>query len=100
MLVLIPKVENVEFYKQFRPISLCSVAYKLITKVLVNRLRPLLNDLVGPAQVSFIPGRQSSDNILVAQELIHTIKRCKSKRGLMSIKIDLEKAYDRVSWSF
>lgn len=66
----------------------------------MNRIRPLLSELVAPAQASFIPGRQSSDNILVALELIHTIKRCKSRNGLLAIKIDLEKAYDRISWDF
>lgn len=66
----------------------------------MNRVRPLLGDLIAPTQVSFIPGRQAADNILLAQELIHTIRRCSSKNGLMTVKIDLEKAYDRVSWSF
>ncbi|OMP01704.1 reverse transcriptase [Corchorus capsularis] len=100
LLVLIPKVPNPEHLRQFRPISLCCVAYKLITKVLVNRIRLLLHDLVAPNQVSFIPRRQAADNIILAQEIIHTIRRCSSKNGLMAIKIDLEKAYDRVNWSF
>ncbi|OMO86542.1 reverse transcriptase [Corchorus capsularis] len=68
--------------------------------VLVNRLRPLFDKLVGPLQSSFIPGRQSADNVFIAQEMIHTIKRSKSKLGLMTIKIDLEKAYDRICWDF
>lgn len=55
----------------------------------MNRIRPLLHDLVAPTQVSFIPGRQAADNIILAQELIHTIRRCGSKNGLMAIKIDL-----------
>ncbi|KAE8734165.1 hypothetical protein F3Y22_tig00000778pilonHSYRG00265 [Hibiscus syriacus] len=66
-----------ESVKQLRPISLCTVAYKLITKVIVNRLWPLLNDLVNPLQSSFIPGRQAVDNILIAQEVLHKIKRFK-----------------------
>lgn len=60
----------------------------------------MLDDLIAPMQRSFIPGRQADDNILIAQELIHTIKRSKSKNGLMAVKIDLEKAYDRVRWDF
>ncbi|OMO90964.1 reverse transcriptase [Corchorus capsularis] len=100
LLVLIPKVQQPEYVKQFRPISLCTVAYKLITKVLVNRLRPLLDNLVGPLQSSFIPGHQAADNVFIAQEMIHTIRRSRSKLGLMAIKIDLEKAYDRVRWDF
>lgn len=99
-LVFLPKVPCPESFKQFRPISLCTVVYKIITKVLVNRLRPMLNDLIAPFQASFIPGRQAADNIMVAQEIIHTIRRSKSKNGLMALKIDLEKAYDRVRWDF
>lgn len=98
--MLIPKVASPEHIKQFRPISLCTVTYKLVTKVLVNRLRPFLRDLIAPFQTSFIPGRQVSDNIFLAQEVIHTIRKSKSKNGLMAIKIDLEKAYDRVRWDF
>ena len=60
----------------------------------------MLKELVAPVQVSFIPGRQAADNILIAQELIHTIKHSKIKNGLMAVKIDLGKAYDRVSWPF
>lgn len=98
LLALIPKVYSPEYVKQFRPISLCCVAYKLITKIIVNRIRPLLKYLVGPMQVSFVPGKQATDNIFLAQELIHTIKKTRSKNRLMAIKIDMEKAYDRVSW--
>ena len=56
LLVLIPKGDNPSMVKDFRPISLCNVTYKLITKVLVNRLRPFLNNLIGPMQSSFLPG--------------------------------------------
>ncbi|OMO50810.1 reverse transcriptase [Corchorus capsularis] len=92
--------EGLSGFRPFRPISLCTVAYKLITKVLVNRLGPLLGDLIGHLQSSFIPGRQAADNIFIAQEMIHTVKKSRSKNGLMAVKIDLEKAYDRVSWDF
>ncbi|XP_057513881.1 uncharacterized protein LOC130795689 [Actinidia eriantha] len=88
------------FLSQFRPISLCNVALKIITKVLTWRLKPLINRLVSPNQVSFIPGRNASDNVIIAQEMIHTIKRLKGKRKGMVIKVDLEKAYDKVNWSF
>ncbi|XP_057419083.1 uncharacterized protein LOC130713326 [Lotus japonicus] len=100
LLVLIPKVDNPVRLKEMRPISLCNVSYKIITKVLVNRIRPLLHDLVHPLQGSFIPGRGTRDNIILAQEVMHTIHTQKKGRGLVAIKIDLEKAYDRVSWDF
>lgn len=70
LIVLIPKVDIPVRMKEFRPISLCNVAYKIITKVLVNRLRPFLSDLIGPLQGSFIPGRGTRDNTILAQELL------------------------------
>lgn len=66
----------------------------------MNRFRPLLSELVGPLQGSFIPGRGTRDNIILAQEVMHTIHTHKRGGGLVAIKIDLEKAYDRVSWDF
>ena len=99
-MVLIPKVEVPVRMSQFRPISLCNVVYKLITKVLVNRLRPFLMDLVGPLQNSFIPGRSTTDNVIIAQEILHHMHRSKGKKGNMAIKIDLHKAYDSVDWGF
>ena len=99
-LVLIPKVPNPEFIRDFRPISLCNVIYKLITKIIVNRIKPVMSTIISPNQCSFVPGRLSSDNIIVAQEVIHTMKTMKGKKGFMAVKIDLEKAYDRINWEF
>ena len=73
LIVLIPKVDNPKHLKQFRPISLCNVVYKIITKVLVNRVRPFLHEIVSPLQGSFIPGRGTSDNIIITQEVIHSM---------------------------
>lgn len=60
----------------------------------------MLKDLIHPSQASFIPGRQSLDNIVICQELVHTLGYTKAKKGGMILKIDLEKAYDLMSWSF
>lgn len=79
---------------------MCYVAYKVITKVLVNRFRPLLAELVGHLQGSFISGRGTKDNIILAQEVMHTIHTYKKHVGLVALKVDLEKAYDRVSCDF
>ena len=98
--MLIPKLENLETIKQFSPLSLCNVTYKTITKVIVNRLRPLLSNLISPNQSSFIPGKTTTDNIIITQEIIHTLRSKKGKTGGMVLKIDLEKAYDRISWEF
>lgn len=100
LISLIPKVEHPETFSQFRPISLCNVVFTIITKVLVQRIRPLLNGLISPFQSSFVPGRQTTDNIIVLQEAIHSLHRRKGKVGDMIVKLDLEKAYDRMSWFF
>lgn len=100
LLVLISKVDDPCRFKELRPISSCNMAYKVITKVLVNRSRPLLKDLIGPLQGSFIPGRGTRDNIILAQEVMHTIHTHKKWGGLVPFKIDLEKTYDRVNWDF
>lgn len=100
LIVLVPKSDNPISLKLFRPISLCPVIYKTITKLLANRLKSILPDLIGPTQTSFIRGRHITENIVVAQEVIHLMRRKKGRIGQMAIKVDLEKAYDRLSWDF
>ncbi|XP_072054964.1 uncharacterized protein [Arachis hypogaea] len=82
--------------KEFRPISLCNVIYQILTKVLVNRFRPFLAEVIGPLQRGFIPGRGTNENIIIAQEILNFMHKTKSKKGTMTFKIDLEKAYDRI----
>ena len=94
--MLIPKVDKHDNFTQFRPIGLCNVTYKLITKILASRLRRLMPNIICPNQSSFVPGRQTADNILIAQEIIHPMNYKKGRTGYMAIKIDLEKAYDRL----
>lgn len=72
-LELIPKVDNPEVFEEFSPISLCNVFVKKILKILVNRLREMLDELVGPHQSAFIKGR----NILLAHELVRNFHRNK-----------------------
>ena len=91
LLVLIPKVQNLEQVKHFRPISLCNVIYKTITKTLVNRLKNILPDIIAPTQCNFVPGRQISDNIVIFQEVIHSMQGKRAGKGMMVVKIDLEK---------
>ena len=99
-IVLIPKIQGPETLANYRPISLCNTVYKIITKVIVARLRPLLDKLVSPLQTAFIPGRKGVDNAIIVQEIIHTLSKKKGRVGYMAIKIDLEKAYDKLEWNF
>nr|KYP67620.1 LINE-1 reverse transcriptase isogeny [Cajanus cajan] len=100
LIVLIPKVDAPLSYKDFRPISLCNVVYKLITKVLVNRLRVFIGNIMSPLQSSFIPGRSTVDNAIILQEVLHFMNKSKRKKGDLIFKLDLEKAYDRIDWEF
>lgn len=86
--------------KDFRPISLSNVSYKRITKILSHKLRSLMEKLVNPCQCSFPPNRQSRDNIIIAQEVFHSMRNKKGATGWMEIKIDLEKAYECLNWNF
>lgn len=73
-ITLIPKLKEVMCIKQFRPIGLCNVSYKSVTKLLARRIRTFLHKLVGPAQCAFVPRHHSQDNIIVAQEFFHSMR--------------------------
>ena len=95
-ITLIPKLESREASHDYRPISICNVSYKIIAKILANRVKPLLNKIISPLQGAFAPSRLINDNTMLAHEIMHSFKKKKGKRGYMEIKLDMEKAYDRL----
>lgn len=96
-LVLIPKNNNPTVISDMRHIALCNVLMKVITKVMANRLKEVLDVVVSDTQSAFIPGRLISDNIMISYEVMHYLKRRKvGKYGYMALKLDMSKAYDRI----
>ena len=97
-LVLIPKKGGTEDLGDFRPISLLGGLYKLLAKVLANRLKKVVGKVVSPAQNAFVMGRQILDASLIANEVIDSWQKRKEK-GLIC-KLDIEKVYDNINWQF
>jgi hypothetical protein len=101
IIVLIPKTNDASDLKDYRPIPLCNVIYKIISKCLVSRLRPFLHDLISETHSAFLPGRLICDNALIAFECFHAIHRSrKEDESFRAYKMDPSKAYDRVDWAF
>lgn len=102
LLCLIPKVKNVDRMSDIRPISLCNVIYKCISKALANRLRQVLDSVIDVTQSAFIPGKLITDNAMVGFECLHALRRKVNgkKKGFMALKLDMSKAYDKVELSF
>ena len=99
-LVLIPKIAHLKAITQFCLISLCNTLYKLLSCLLVQQLKPYIAEVINPCQAEFVPGRRTSDNIIIVQEVIRTFKSRRGRDGHVAIKLDLEKAYDRLDWGF
>lgn len=95
-IALIPKQSGSHTVHHYRPISLCNIVYKLITKILANRLKILLPKIISPLQSAFVPNRNIQDNTILAHELIHSFKNKKGKGGFMFLKLDMEKAFDKM----
>ena len=99
-LALIPKIDNPSSANHFRPISLCSTIYKVISKTLTNRLKVVLGQIIHPLQGVFVPDRLIQDNILLAHEVFQSFKSKSGTTGWIAIKLDMEKAYDRLEWNY
>jgi len=97
-IALIPKKYGAEELKDFRPISLIGGVYKIIAKLLTERMKTVMGELVDEHQMAFLKGRQIMDAALLANELVDS--RVKQKLVGVLCKLDIEKAYDHVNWSF
>ncbi|GJY51080.1 RNA-directed DNA polymerase, eukaryota [Tanacetum coccineum] len=97
-IALIPKVNDPRFTSDFRPTSLIRCQYKIIGKLLANRLATVIDSIVSPEQSAFIKGRHILDGPMMLSEIIAHFKA--TRRKLMVFKVDFEKAYDSLSWDF
>lgn len=98
---LIPRVKNPKRVSEFKPISLCNVIYKIISRVIANRLKPLINSIISETQSAFTTDKLTTNNVLIAFESLHHMKTsCFGKKSFMALKLDMSKVYDRVEWIF
>ena len=97
-IALIPKVESPQRLNDFRPISMVGSLYKVLSKVLANRLRVVMSNVISETQSAFIHGRQILDGILIASELVEDARHL--KKDLLLFKVDFEKTFDSIDWSY
>ncbi|XP_038972762.1 uncharacterized protein LOC120104924 [Phoenix dactylifera] len=99
-ITLIPKRQEAVEPGHFRPISLCTTLYKVVARIMVGRIKPLLPGIISQEQEAFVAGRNISHNVMLAQEMMWDLQRASKRRSLMVVKLDMERAYDRIRWSF
>ena len=97
-LTLIPKSDQADSPDKFRPIALCNVLYKILSKLMASRLKSILPSIISQEQTGYVEGRQITDSIILTQELLHSLKT-KRTPGML-IQLDLSKAFDKISWHY
>ena len=98
VITLLPKTQEASKIQQYRPICLLNVSFKIFTKVATSRINSVADHLISPTQTAFMRGRNILEGVVILHETIHELHR-KNQNGVI-IKIDFEKAYDKVRWDF
>jgi hypothetical protein len=98
MIILLQKIVDADVIQKYRPICLLQVLYKLITKVATPRVEPYMGKLISSCQTAFIKGRNIMDGVMSLHEILHEARR-KKQQGVV-LKLDFEKAYDKVDWDY
>lgn len=99
-LILIPKKDKALKVEHYRPISVCNVIYKIISKLLTMKLKPFVGALISASQSAFVPGRDIAENVVLLREVLHSFKTPSYKNQEFCLKVDLSKAFDRMDWSY
>jgi len=97
-IILLPKMKDAKVIQQYRPICLLNVSFKIFTKVATNRLTTVAQKIIRPTQTTFLLGRNITEGAVILHEMIHELNS--TKQDGIIFKIDFEKAYDKVKWSF
>ncbi|WVZ50906.1 LOW QUALITY PROTEIN: hypothetical protein U9M48_002112 [Paspalum notatum var. saurae] len=97
-ITLLPKAKEVKQIQQYRPICLLNVSFKVFTKVLANRTNAVANKIVSPSQTGFMSSRNILEGVVILHETLHELRKKKLNRVVL--KLDFEKAYDKVDWDF
>eukprot|EP00253_Pinus_taeda_P008572 PITA_08572 len=97
-LALIPKSKEANTPDKYLLISLCNIIYKIVSKVIATRLKPLLPLIISPEKSGYVEGRQITDGIILTHEIIHSLKH--TKKPSMLLKINLSKSFDNISWQY
>ena len=100
-IVLIPNKQWPKVLSDMRLITLCNVLYKIVSKMLANRMKSVLDSVVSKSQSAFVPGCAITNNIIVSTKIMHFLKRKRQgKHDVAALKIDMSKAYNRIEWGF